>query len=63
MYLDEFHLKKYLHKITGCFRTKEKEIEEELVRYQKKKETVPKEKAEIIYSSSYLWNEERKRGG
>ena len=30
--LDEFHLKKYLHKITRCFRKNEKETEEELVK-------------------------------
>ena len=33
----------------------------ELVRYQKKKAPMPEEKAEIIYSSSHLWSEERKR--
>ena len=30
--LDEFHLKKYLRKITRCFGKKEKEIEEELIK-------------------------------
>ena len=33
----------------------------ELVRYQKKKEPMEKEKEKIIYSSSHLWSEERKR--
>ena len=32
----------------------------ELVRYQKKKESITEEKEEIIYSSSDLWKEERK---
>ena len=33
----------------------------ELVRYQKKEQTLEEEKEEIIYSSSHLWKEERKR--
>ena len=64
--LDEFHLKKYLRKITLCFRKKEKETEEELVKiicYGTKKEfeaTIEELEKEIGYPSGKKRIEEGK---
>ena len=64
--LDEFHLKKYLKKITGCFRKKEKELEEELIKIichgtkKKFEEKIEELKQEITYPSSRKRIEEGK---
>ena len=64
--LDEFHLKKYLRKITLCFRKKEKETEEELVKiicHGSKKEfeeKIEEFKKEITYPSGKKRMEEGK---
>ena len=64
--LDEFHLKKYLRKITRCFGKKEKEIEEELIKIichgtkKKFEEKIEELKKEITYPSGRKRIEEGK---
>ena len=64
--LDEFHLKKYLKKITRCFRKKEKELEEELIKTichgtkKKFEEKIEELKQEITYPSGKKRIEEGK---